>query len=140
MGNRVVIGCSMLAGVLLGFGMMGDYTHFMWPLLAGLAIGVTGALTARSHPVFLSLLGGNIAVMASVITIVSLQHLRGRWPITDEWTIQHYGTTESAILKCGITLFVLILVPCFMAALIVVLARRQVTQRSIAACNGRNIQ
>jgi len=92
-GVVVAAGFGLLAGYLVGVGTMGSYTHAVWPALAGLAVGAASSLATPRRKVLVAFGRGCIAVVAAVATIVHIQFQSGRWPITDEFTIMHYGST-----------------------------------------------
>jgi len=124
-GWLVAGGLGLLAGYLVGLGAMGNYTHVKWPALAGLVIGVASSIAAPTRQILVAFCGGSITVVAAVVTIVFIQFQRGRWPITDEFTIAHYGTATQATLRAAIMLSVPIGVPCMIAAILVVVAKRR---------------
>jgi len=109
----------------VGLGGMGTYTHTKWPALAGLVIGVASSIAAPTRQILVAFFGGSIAVVAAVVTIVSIQFQLGRWPITDEFTIAQYGTATQATLRAAIMLSALIGVPCLIAAILVAVAKRR---------------
>jgi hypothetical protein len=123
-GWLVAGGLGLFAGFLVGLGGMGTYTHVRWPALAGLVIGVASSVAAPTRRILVAFCGGGITVVAAVVTTVSIQVHRGRWPITDEFTVAHHGTTTQATLRAAIMLGVLIGVPCMMAAVLVAVAKR----------------
>ena len=127
MGWHVAIGCSVLAGPVVAFGTLSNF-NVMWPVLAGLVLGVTSSLTARSFPVLLAVVSGTIAVMTSVIAAVLMRYWSGHWPL-DEDTIAHYGTEDAAATIYMIALLVWLFVPCVVSALTVALAKRLKTRR-----------
>jgi hypothetical protein len=110
---------------MVGLGMMGAYTHVMWPALAGLVIGVASSVAAPRRQILVASCGGGIAVVAAVAAIVSIQFQRGRWPITDEFTFAPYGTATQATLRVAIMLCVVVGVPCLIAAILVAVAKRR---------------
>ena len=124
-GWLVAAGLGLLAGYLVGLGMMGAYTHVQWPALAGFVIGVASSLAAPTRPILVALCGGGIAVVAAAAKIVSVQFQRGRWPITDEFTVAHYGTATQATLRAAVMMCVLVGVPCLTAAILVAVTKRR---------------
>jgi len=129
-GAVVAAGFGLLAGYLVGVGMMGSYKHAMWPVLAGLVAGMAGSLAAPRRRVPVAFGGGCIAMLAAVATIVHIQFRSGRWPIADEFTLTHYGSAMQAAARTAVILGVLIGIPCLMTAALVALARHRAAQRT----------
>ena len=123
-GWLVTTGCAVVVGILLGIGMTGNYTHGKWAVIAGIVVGVIGALASRSYRLLVALGGGSVAVIASVVTIVFHQRHLGYWPITDETTIELYGTATMATVRIAMILFSLVCVPCWIAASVTAFAKR----------------
>ncbi len=124
-GWLVAGGLGLLAGYLVGMGVMGSYTHVQWPALAGFVIGVASSLAAPTRQVLVALCGGGVAVVAAVAKIVFVQLQCGRWPIPDEFTVAHYGTATQATMRAAVMLCVLIGVPCLIGAILVAAAKRR---------------
>jgi hypothetical protein len=121
----VTTACGVVIGLLLGTGMSGGYTHGRWAIIAGLVMGVIGALAARSYRVLVALGGGSVVVLASVVIIVLHQRRLGYWPITDETTIELYGTGMMATVRIAMVLWCLVCVPCGIAAAVTAFAKRR---------------
>jgi hypothetical protein len=124
-GWAVAAGCGLVVGFLLGAGLNASYTHGKWPVLAGLVVGIVGALATRSYPVRVSLGASVLAVMTSVLMVVIHQRRIGYWPITNESTIEHYGTATMATMRLAVALLFLVCVPCLVASGVAALARRR---------------
>ncbi len=105
--------------------MTAGYTHAGWPAAAGFALGVVGALAAPARRVLVAGCGGGLAVLAAVVTIVSLRYASGDWPLTDEVAVAQYGTAAQATLRAAAGLGVLIGIPCLIAAVLVAVLRRR---------------
>ena len=119
----VVIGLGLVAGWLLGVGTMGSHPQLRWPVLAGLGLGVTSALVVRPRPMLAAVASSSIAVLAAVSVIWATQVSRGFWPITDDFTIGHYGTSAQATMRAAATLLFLVVAPSVTAAVGVALVR-----------------
>jgi len=128
-GLLVAAGSGLLAGYLVGLGMMGAYTHAKWPALAGLVVGVASSLAAPSRQVLVAFCGGSVAVVAAVAEIVLVQLYRGCWPIADEVTLAQYGTATQATMRAAAILGVLIGGPCLIGAALVAVAKHRVAHR-----------
>ena len=124
-GWLVAGGLGLLGGYLVGLGMTGAHTDARWPALAGLVLGVVGSLAAPTRQVLVASCGAGVAVVAAVAKIVAYQYQCGRWPITDEFTIAHYGTATQATMRAAVMLGVSLGVPCLVAAVLVTVARRR---------------
>ncbi len=122
-GWLVAGGLGLVGGSLVG--ATGAHAHAMWAVSAGLVIGVASSLAAPTRRVLVAFCGAGLAVVAGVATIVAVEYQSGRWPITDEFTIAHYGTTAQAILRAAVLLGVLVGVPCVLAAVLVAVAKRR---------------
>ena len=121
----VAMGSGLLAGYLVGMGMMGSYTHAIWPVLAGFVLGMANALAATRRHVLVAFCGGSVAVAAAVTEVVLVQFLRGRWPINDAVTIAQYGTATQAAMRAAVILGVLIGIPCLIAAAVIAFAKHR---------------
>ncbi len=118
-------GLGLLAGYLVGLGGMGTYSHVKWPALAGIVIGVASSIAVPTHQILVALCGAVVTVVAAVVTIVSIQFQQGRWPMTDAFTVAHYGSTTPATMRAAVMLGVLVGVPCLSAAILVAVAKRR---------------
>jgi hypothetical protein len=117
--------CGLALGLLLGVGFNGSYTHGKWSALAGLVVGLVSALATRAHPVLVSLGAGLITMATSVTMVVIHQRSIGYWPITDESTIENYGTATMAAMRLAAALLFLVCVPCVVASTLAASARRR---------------
>jgi hypothetical protein len=111
----VAAGLGVVVGLLLGAGINASYTHGKWPILAGILVGIVGALATRSHLVLVSLGAGAVVTFTSVAMVVIHQWRIGHWPIMDEFTIEHYGTATMAAMRLAVALLFLVCVPCLIA-------------------------
>ena len=112
----------LFVGVAIGIGNRNGYTHVIWPILAGIFIGLMTALAWRSHRLPAAFLGSLCGVIAGVLTVVIWQYHTGWWPITDEMTIQEYGSTAMAIRFITLDFAALVCIPSLAVAAIVALA------------------
>ncbi|NLW86511.1 MAG: hypothetical protein GXY38_06520 [Planctomycetes bacterium] len=123
-GFLVAIVGGLLAGYVVGLGMMGSYTHVKWPIVAGLLIGTFTSLTAPSRQVLVSFCGGSVAVVTAVVKIIAVQFQSGYWPITDKYTIAMYGDATQATMRIAVILSIAIVIPCLLAAALTALIKR----------------
>ncbi len=117
--------CGLISGCFIGVGMSGAYAHAIWPISAGIVMGLVSALVARSCPVLVALGSGVVVAITSVAIVALDQYRSGHWPITDEFTIVHYGTAGMAVVRLTVILLVLVCVPCVVSAAVAALAKRR---------------
>jgi hypothetical protein len=119
------LGCGFVAGLLLGVGMIGAFSHIKWAIFAGLAVGVASGLIVRSFAMLAALAGGIIAVVTCMSVVVLYQVRVGHWAITDEQTLEHYGSATQAVLRVGLILLPVVCVPCAASAVLASFVKRR---------------
>ena len=127
-GWALTVGSALGAGYLVGLGATGSYQAIWWPMIAGLAVGVTTALGVRSHPVLAALAGGVIVVTTYMVIIVRWQYQSGYWPL-EAATIEEYGTEAQAVVRITLILLAAVCVPCVMAGAVIAFAKQHRLRR-----------
>lgn len=110
---------ALTVGAALGVGMAHGFGHIGWGIAGGGVVGVMAGMALRSGATVAAIVGGVLTVLTCVGVVAFEQRRRGVWPVTDETTIEQYGTGTMAAMRLGVILLPVVCVSSGLVAAIV---------------------